>query len=116
MRSPRINVLGNPIQSMHFHQSRHRIGFYIKDEQMSQLSKRKTSFGYGRKSDFTKDLTASPRATLYSHKSVFEEQTSKKNGKSFGLSREKSPDRSYLIPQLHKNPGPGKVNFSFIIV
>jgi len=28
---------------------------------------------------------------------------------AFGMSREKSPDRSYLIPQLQKIPGPGQV-------
>ena len=31
------------------------------------------------------------------------------HGKSFGTAREKLPDRSYLVPQLHKNPGPGLV-------
>ena len=67
--------------------NRHRIGFYIKDEQMSALSKRRASFGFGKKSDFTKDQTSSPRATLYSHKSVFEPDVSTKRGKSFGLSR-----------------------------
>lgn len=81
---------------------------------MSQLSRRKASFGYGKKSDFTKDLTASPRATLYSHKSVFDQDTSIKRGKTFGLSRERSPDRSYLIPQIHKHPGPGNVQISNI--
>lgn len=83
---------------------------------MSQLSRRRASFGYGKKSDFTKDLTVSPRATLYSHKSVFDQDTSTKRGKSFGLSREKSPDRSYLIPQIHKHPGPGNVKFSYNLV
>jgi hypothetical protein len=28
------------------------------------------------------------------------------------VSRDKSPDRSYLIPQLQKVPGPGKVHFN----
>jgi len=28
---------------------------------------------------------------------------------SFGLSRELSPDQSYLIPQIHKHPGVGAV-------
>ena len=45
------------------------------------------------------------------HKSIFDD---KARGKSFGLSRESSPDRSYLIPQLHKVPGPGKVQISLI--
>ena len=69
------------------------------------MSNRKAAIGYGRKSDFTRDLTASPPATLYRHKSIFED----KKGKTFGSSREKSPDTSYLIPQLHKLPGPGQV-------
>ena len=33
------------------------------------------------------------------------------HGKSFGTAREKLPDRSYLVPQLHKVPGPGQVIF-----
>lgn len=81
---------------------------------MSQLSKRGASFGSGKKSDFTKTFTCSPPSTLYMYKSVFEE--GKTRGKSFGGSRERSPDRSYLVPQLHKNPGPGNVIFIFILV
>lgn len=35
-------------------------------------------------------------------------------GKSIGLSRDNIPDRSYLIPQMHKIPGPGQVrNYLF---
>ena len=78
----------------------------------SHLSNRKTSFGYGSKFDFTKPLTVSPPATKYNQKSFCDD--SKKNGLTFGLSRDGSPDRSYLIPQLHKNPGPGKVKILFI--
>lgn len=81
---------------------------YIKDDQMSQLSKRGASFGSGKKSDFTKPLTCSPPSTLYMYKSVFED--GKNRGKSFGASRDRSPDRSYFIPQIHKNPGPGNVS------
>lgn len=40
-------------------------------------------------------------------KSTFEENKGK--GNTFGGSREKSPDRSYFIPQLQKVPGPGQV-------
>lgn len=80
--------------------------FYTFD---SQLSDRKASLGYGKKSDFTKDLTSSPPVTKY-NLSTFVEMTAN-HGKSFGTAREKLPDRSYLIPQLHKNPGPGKVPF-----
>ena len=82
-----------------------KVAFYSND---SQLSNRKASFGYGRKSDFTKTLTASPSVTTYTSKSVFEQN--KGRGKSFGSARDRSPDTSYLIPQIHKNPGPGQVN------
>lgn len=33
----------------------------------------------------------------------------KNRGRSFGLSRDRSPDTSYLIPQMQKIPGPGQV-------
>ena len=78
----------------------------------SELSKRKASFGYGNKSDFTRTLTCSPPSTKYEHCSLFEK--SKGKGKSFGLSREQSPDRSYLIPQLQRVPGPGKVKICLL--
>ena len=54
---------------------------------MSQLSKRRASIGYGQKYDYTKDLTASPKSTLYMSKSVFEDGKEKNRGKSFGLGR-----------------------------
>jgi hypothetical protein len=81
------------------------LAFYAND---SQLSQRKTSFGYGDKVDFTKTLTCSPPSTKYVPKSVFEENKDK--GNKFGVNRDQSPDRSYLIPQLHKVPGPGQYN------
>ena len=34
-----------------------------------------------------------------------------KKGKTFGSSRDKSPDTSYLVPQIHKFPGPGQVSY-----
>lgn len=61
--------------------------------------------GEAKRSDFTKTLNCSPPSTAYQYKSAFEE---KNRGKSFGLSRDQSPDRSYLIPQLQKVPGPGQ--------
>lgn len=73
----------------------------------SQLSNRKASFGYGNKSDFTRTLTVSPPATKYEIKSFLDE--SREKGKSFGTTREKLPDNSYLVPQLQKVPGPGLV-------
>lgn len=89
------------------HLLRCKVAFYSND---SRLSNRKTSFGCGNKYDFTKDRTHSPAATKYLIKSVFEE--SKGRGRSFGLSRELSPDQSYLVPQLQKVPGPGQVIYS----
>ena len=86
-----------------------KVAFYSND---SQLSNRKASLGYGTKHDFTKDLTASPGATKYNIRSIFDEN--KTRGKSFGLSRELSPDRSYLVPQLNKVPGPGQVKYMLL--
>ena len=63
--------------------------------------------GYGNKSDFTKDLTASPPVTKYNLKTFVD--VSKEHGKSFGTAREKLPDQSYLVPQMQKVPGPGQV-------
>lgn len=90
-----------PIQSNSHFIVRCKNAFYVYD---SQLSPRNTSIGHAKRSDFTQPLNCSPGSTKYSIKSIFDE--SKDRGKSFGVSRDKSPDRSYLIPQLHKNPGP----------
>ena len=60
-----------------------------------------------KRSDFTKTLTCSPPSTKYMHKSFFQKDPRK--GKSFGTSRDRSPDRSYFIPQLQQIPGPGQV-------
>ena len=55
--------------------------------------------GYGKKSDFTKDLTASPGATRYDIKTVFEKNKASSKGFSLYLSRDVSlePLRNYLI-------------------
>lgn len=66
-----------------------------------------TTMGFGKKSDFTKTKTESPPPTHYPIKSSFEDP--KHKGRTFGCAREKSPDRSYLVPQIHANPGPGQV-------
>jgi len=52
-------------------------------------------------------MTISPPATSYQIKSFVEE--SKGKGNSFGTARDKIPDRSYLIPQMQRVPGPGTV-------
>lgn len=46
------------------------------------------------------------------YKSFVEESKGKGKGQTFGLSREKMPNRSYLIPQLHKFPGPAQYDNS----
>ena len=43
-----------------------KIAFYAND---SQLSNRKTSFGYGQKLDFTKTSVVGPASTIYNLKS-----------------------------------------------
>lgn len=81
-----------------------KVAFYSND---SQLSQRKASFGYGKKYDFTEDLTSSPGSTQYKHVSIFDE--SKKKGITFGLDRDSSPERSYITQQIIRYPGPGHV-------
>ena len=98
-------ILTQSINILHI--CRCKIAFYSND---SQLSNRRSSFGYGSKSDFTKTLTASPSVTTYRHKSEFTENKNK--GKTFGGPRDVAPDRSYLVPQLQKVPGPGQVSHS----
>ena len=44
--------------------------------------------GYGKKSDFTKDLTASPGATRYDIKTLFEKNKASSKGFSLYLSRD----------------------------
>lgn len=78
----------------------------------SQLSNRKTSIGYGHKSDFTTDLSKTPASSLYDPNNYHEFTKSK--GLTFGLNREQSPDQSYLIPQIHKHPGVGAVTLFLI--
>lgn len=50
-----------------------------------ELSKRKTSLGYGRKSDFTTTGIVSPASNMYNIKSIFEKDARK--GKSMAVSR-----------------------------
>ena len=78
----------------------------------SQLSNRKAAIGYGKKSDFTLDLPKAPAGSDYDPNNYHE--FIKSRGLSFGLSREQSPDQSYLIPQIHKHPGVGNVTLSLI--
>lgn len=64
------------------------------------------SIGVGKKSDFTKAATLSPPPIHYHVETTLSDLS---KGKTFGCARENSPDRSYLIPQNHKNPGVGQV-------
>ena len=75
----------------------------------SQLSNRKASLGSGKKSDFTLDLAKAPPSSLYNPNTYHEHIKGK--GLTFGLSRERSPDQAYTIPQIHKHPGVGAVPF-----
>ena len=73
----------------------------------SELSKRHSSIGSSKKVDFLIDFQHSPPSNQYNPDTYFHHVKSK--GLTFGLSRESSPDRSYLIPQIHKNPSPSQV-------
>ena len=73
----------------------------------SGLSNRKASIGIGEKSDYTKDLAKTPGSWHYKPNTYYE--FAKQKGKSFGVARDKRKDSSYLIPQIHKHPGVGKV-------
>lgn len=57
-----------------------------------ELSKRKTSFGYGKKQDFTINTANSPACNMYNIHSAFEKDPRK--GKSIGVSREVSDERN----------------------
>lgn len=43
--------------------------------------------GYGKKSDFTKDLTSSPGSSKYNMKTIFDQNTKSKKGFSMYVSR-----------------------------
>jgi hypothetical protein len=63
--------------------------------------------GVGKKSDFTKTTTFSPPPIQYHVETTLNDLA---KGKTFGCARDNSPDRSYLVPQNHKNPGVGQVS------
>ena len=73
----------------------------------SQLSRRRASIGNSRRTDFTLDLAHVPSSALYDFNTYY--QFIKNKGLSFRLSREVSPDQSYLIPQIQRHPGVGEV-------
>jgi hypothetical protein len=73
----------------------------------SELSRRKSSIGHSKKIDFYKELVT-PGSNLYNPNSYYEHLRPK--GLSFAVSRDQSPDQSYLIPQIHNHPGVGAVN------
>lgn len=98
-------VRGSPniIHSTEIGIFRCKVAFYTN---RSELSQRKTSFGFGNKIDFTRTVSCSPPPTRYNSKSFVEE--SKNLGKTFGTSRDYTPGRSYMMPQLN-TPGPSDV-------
>ena len=59
-------------------------------EHESMLSRRKSGIGYGKKSDFTKDLTSSPGSSKYHLKTIFDKNRSSKKGFSMYVNREVS--------------------------
>ncbi len=56
-------------------------------ERDSSFRKKGTAIGYGTKSDFTKDLTASPGSSKYKLKTIFDKSKSAKKGYTMNLSR-----------------------------
>lgn len=73
----------------------------------SQLSERTASIGNSKKIDLNNDLSHTPPSNLYDPNTYYDFAKSK--GLSFAISRDQSPDQSYLIPQIHKFPGPANV-------
>jgi hypothetical protein len=53
----------------------------------SSFQKPGAAMGYGQKSDFTKDLTASPPASKYDIKTIFDKNKTSRKGFSLYLSR-----------------------------
>lgn len=86
------------------------VAFY---EYPHYLSKRKTSLGYGEKSDFTHSSVVSPAANSYQIESDFKKDG--KRGQTFGVAREvllrwtqKSPENGIIVKDVLKFPGPGQ--------
>ena len=81
----------------------------------STFRKSGTSLGYGKKSDFTKDLTSSPGSTKYCINTLFDKNVKQKKGFSLYESRDvhnifiqKIPDRGHIPLDPLKVPGPTK--------
>lgn len=75
----------------------------------SELSRRKSSIGHSKKIDFFREVNT-PGSNQYNTNSYHD--FVKPKGLSFAVSRDQSPDQSYLIPQIHKHPGVGAVIIS----
>jgi hypothetical protein len=73
----------------------------------SELSRRKSSIGHGKKIDFFNEVST-PASNVYNPNGYY--NFVKSRGLSFAVSREQSPDQSYLVPQIHKHPGVGAVS------
>jgi hypothetical protein len=71
-------------------------------------------FGYGTKSDFTKDEHKTPAPTSYEKSSFIEVNRNRKKGFSIGGSREKSPCQGIVPVDPLKNPGVGAYDVEMI--
>lgn len=72
---------------------------------------RAASFGYGKKSDFTKSNKTDTEPALYRIDSLFDRNRSSAKGSSFGMGREFLKESSYIVHALAKHPG---CNFTMI--
>ena len=75
---------------------------------VSSFRKPGAAFGYGKKSDFTKDLTTSPPASKYHIQTIFDKNKTSRKGFSLYLSRERLPDRGHIPLGPLKVPAPNK--------
>lgn len=81
----------------------------------STFRKTGAGIGYGKKSDFTKDLTFSPGSSKYDIKTIFDRNKSSSKGFSLYVSRDvpisftkKIPDKGHIALDPLKVPGPDK--------
>lgn len=68
-------------------------------------SRRKAAFGYGEKSDFTKDLSKCPAPNSYNITNFIDKGVSKKLGYMFGESRSKMAGSGIIKTYLENVPG-----------
>lgn len=76
----------------------------------TNMKRKGTAIGYGRKSDFTKDLTSSPGCSKYRLDSLFDKNSKSRKGFSMYESRDRIPSRGHIPLEPLKVPGPNKYN------